>query len=132
VDEAKKKEMQPLLDYMQGKLAEVKEVRLSARLKESAAVLVSDEDAPSLLMERLMQQMGKVIPPAKRILEINADHPAIQAMRQRLERDAKDARLEDYCHLLYDQAVIAEGSKVNDPVAFARRVNELLVKDAAG
>jgi molecular chaperone HtpG len=132
VAEEKTKELQPLLDYMKEKLPEVKEVRLSARLKESAAVLVTDEHAPSAFMERLMQRIdqGRDMPVSKRILEINADHAAVQAMRQLLERDAKDARLEDYCHLLYDQAVIAEGSKVNDPVAFARRVNELLVKVA--
>jgi molecular chaperone HtpG len=132
VAEEKTKELQPLLDFMKERLPEVKEVRLSARLKESAAVLVTDEHAPSAFMERLMQRIdqGRDMPVSKRILEINADHAAVQAMRQLLDRDAKDARLEDYCHLLYDQAVIAEGSKVNDPVAFARRVNELMVKVA--
>jgi molecular chaperone HtpG len=132
-DEAKRKEMQPLIDYLQSKLPEVKEVRLSTRLKESAAVLVADERAPSAFMERLMQRMGegRELPISKRILEINAAHPAILAMRHLHERDAKDLRLEDFSHLLYDQAVIAEGSKVADPVAFARRVNNLLVKEAS-
>src|SRR5262249_44278030 len=106
--------------------------RLSARLKESAAVLVADEHAPSAFMERLMQRIGegREIPISKRILEINAEHPAVQAMRKLHERDANDARLEDYCHLLHDEALIAEGSKLSDPVAFARRVNNLVVKDA--
>ena len=56
---------------------------------------------------------------------------AVEALRQRFEKDKTDARLETYCRLLYDEAVIAEGSKVKDPLAFARRINELLVKDAA-
>jgi len=77
--------------------------------------------------------MGKAneLPPSKRILEVNADHPAVQAMQQRFAKDAQDARLEIYCRLLYDEAVIAEGSKVKDPLAFAQRINELLIKDAA-
>jgi molecular chaperone HtpG len=84
-------------------------------------------------MERLMQRMGRGedLPASKRILELNADHPAVEALRQRFEKDRTDARLEMYCRLLYDEAVIAEGSKVKDPLAFARRINELLVKDAA-
>ena len=53
----------------------------------------------------------------------------MQAVRQLHARDAGDARLEKYCRLLYDEAVIAEGSKVPNPAAFAQRVNELLVRD---
>jgi molecular chaperone HtpG len=133
IAEDKKKQFQPLLDYMKERLGEVKEVRLSNRLKASAACLVADEGAVGAHLERLMQRMGKAneLPPSKRILEVNADHPAVQAMQRRFVKDAQDARLEIYCRLLYDEAVIAEGSKVKDPLAFAQRINELLVKDAA-
>jgi molecular chaperone HtpG len=132
IDEAKQKELRPLLDFMQGRLPEVKEVRLSTRLKESAAVLVADEHAPSAFMERLLLRMGegKESPVSKRILEVNADHPVIQAMRRLYESNANDSRLEDFCQLLHDQALIAEGSKLKDPVAFSRRLNELLLKNS--
>jgi molecular chaperone HtpG len=133
IDEAKKKQFQPLLDYMKGKLPEVKDVRLSNRLKESAACLVADEHEMSAHLERLMRQWGRLeeAEGGKRILELNADHPAVAAVRQLHERQADDARLAQYCRLLYDQAVIAEGSKLRDPQGFAQRINEVLVRDAA-
>ena len=67
---------------------------------------------------------------SRRILELNGEHPVVEAMRELYEKNAEDQRVEDYGRLLYEQAVIAEGSKVKDPTAFARRINELLVKDA--
>jgi molecular chaperone HtpG len=101
-------------------------------LKESAVCLVADEGDMSAHMERLMARYGrdKEIPASKKILEVNAEHPAVQAMRQLYGKDAADARLEKYTRVLYDQAVIAEGSKVKDALAFAQRVNELLARDA--
>jgi molecular chaperone HtpG len=133
LDEAKKKELQPLLDYLKSKLGDIKEARVSHRLKESAVCLVADEGEMGAHMERLMARLGreKDFPASKKILEVNADHPAIQAMRQLHARDASDARLEKYCRLLYDQAVIAEGSKVRDPLVLAQYINELLARDAA-
>lgn len=132
VDEAKKTRFQPLLDFMKEKLGDLKEVRLSNRLKESAACLVADEWAMGAHMERLMQRMdrGGELPAAKRILEVNPDHPAVEAVQILFEKDAKDERVEKYCRLFYDEAVIAEGSRVKDPAALARRINELLVRDA--
>lgn len=131
LDEEKKKAFQPLLDLMKTKLGEVKEARLTNRLKESAVCLVADEGALGAHMERLMHRMGRgqELPDSKRILEVNAEHPAIQALQQLHAQNAADPRLDKYCRVLYDQAVIAEGSKVKDPIAFAQRINELLVKD---
>ena len=63
------------------------------------------------------------------MLELNGTHPVVEAMLHLYEKDASDARVESYARLLYDQAVIAEGSRVKDPAALARRINELLVKD---
>jgi molecular chaperone HtpG len=79
-------------------------------------------------LERLLQRMGRgdEIPPAKRILEINPDHPAVQALNALVEKDSSDGRIDTYVGLLYDQALIAEGSRVKDPAMFAKRVNELL------
>jgi molecular chaperone HtpG len=124
----------PLLEALKAKLAEeVKEVRLSARLKESAAVLVADEGAMSAHMERLMQRLGRGgdVKPAKRILELNPDHPAVQALEDLRQQKPDDPRVEAYGRLLYDQAVIAEGSRIKDPAAFAKRVNELIAGAAA-
>jgi molecular chaperone HtpG len=133
IDEETKKRFQPLLDFMKEKLNEIKEVRLSKRLKESAACLVADEWAMGAHMERFMHRIGKGgdIPAAKRILEVNPEHPTVDAIQKLHAKNAADERLEKYCRILYDQAVIAEGSRVKDPVLFARRINELLTKDAA-
>ncbi len=133
VGEEVKRRFEPLLKLLKEKVPEVKDVRLSNRLKESAACLVSDEGAVGANLERLMTRMGRghELPPDRRILEVNPEHPAVDALAKLLERNAADARMDGYCRLLYDQAVVAEGSKVRDPAAFARRVNELLVRDAA-
>jgi molecular chaperone HtpG len=133
VDAGKKKAFQPLLDFIKERIGEIKEARLSTRLKESAACLVAGEGEMGAHMERLLRRIGRAqeLPESKRILELNADHPAVAAVQQLFARDAADPRLEKYCRLLYEQAVLAEGSKVKDPAAFARRINELLARDAA-
>src|SRR5262249_32961085 len=101
--------------------------------KESAACLVAEEGTPGAHMQELLRRLGRghELPPAKKILELNAEHPAVVAVHNLYERDKGDPRLEKYCRLLYDEAVIAEGSKVKDPLALARLINELLVKDAS-
>jgi molecular chaperone HtpG len=133
VDEDLKKRFQPLLDFMKEKLNDVKDVRLSQRLKESAACLVVEDGEMGAHLERLMQRLnrGQDVPVSKRVLEVNASHPAVAAIQDLFTRDAHDPRIDAYCRLLYEQAVIAEGSKVRDPLAFAQRVNELLARDAA-
>jgi len=133
-DAAKKTEEQEkfktLFADLKAKLPEVSDVRLSSRLKESAACLVAGEGEMTAHMERLMRQFGreKDLEPSRRILELNGEHPAVLAVQQLHEKDAHDPRIEAYARLLYDQAVIAEGSKINDPTAFARRINDLLVQ----
>jgi molecular chaperone HtpG len=133
VDEAKKQRFQPLLDFLRQQLPELKDVRLSRRLRDSAAVLVTEEGALGPHMDRLLQRFGRAdeIPPSKKILEVNPDHPAVQAIEKIHAKNPKDSRLTDYAVILYEQALVAEGSRVRDPVAFARRINELLVKDAS-
>src|SRR5581483_12025562 len=112
-------------------LPEVADVRLTGRLKESAACLVTEGHMTAHL-ERLMQRWGKGAEAgaAKRVLELNGGHPAVQALLRLFEKDPGDPRVEGYGRLLYEQAVIAEGSRVKDPVALARRINDLLVRDA--
>jgi molecular chaperone HtpG len=106
-------------------------VRLSKRLTDSAACLVADEGAMTAHMERLMQRMGRDAHGAdRRVLELNPTHPAVTALRDLYEKSPQDARVEGHARLLLDEAVIAEGSKVKDPAAFARRINDLLIADA--
>jgi molecular chaperone HtpG len=127
----KKDQYKDLLALFKEHLPDLKEVRLSSRLKSSAVCLVSDEQDMGAHMERLMQRMGRggELPKAQRILEINPDHPALQAIQTVLQKDRNDSRLPVYCQLLYDQALIGEGSKIKDGVSFAQRINELVIRD---
>jgi molecular chaperone HtpG len=125
-----KEKFEPLLKWIKEKLPEVSEVRLTNRLTESAACLVADVYGLSAHMERLMERMGRDTNLTKRVLELNPNHPAVEVVRALHEKSASDTRLESYVRLLYEQAVIAEGSKVADPVAFAKRVNDLIARDA--
>jgi molecular chaperone HtpG len=106
----------------------VKEVRVTTRLKNSPACLVADENAPGVHMEKIMKAMGQDVPQQKRILEINAEHPILANLNARYEKDPKDVELEQWVHLLYEQAIIAEGQMVPDPNAYSQRVNSLLLK----
>jgi molecular chaperone HtpG len=119
----------PLLEALKTKLADsTGDVRLSHRLKESAACLVADEYAPSAHLERLMRRMGQGtnrVPP-NRTLELNPEHPVVQRLLSLFTADAADARVEQYGLLLLDQATIAEGSAITDPAGFARRMNALM------
>jgi molecular chaperone HtpG len=80
-------------------------------------------------MERLMERFGRGEGSTKRILELNPNNPAVEAVRELHAARPADPRLETYIRLLYEQAVIAEGSKVADPSALARRMNELIARD---
>jgi molecular chaperone HtpG len=75
-----------------------------------------------------MKQMGRgdELPPRERVLELNGDHSAVKALQSLHAADPADPRVEDIAHLLYDQAVIAEGSTVEDPTAMAARMNRLI------
>ena len=107
---------------------EVKDVRLTARLSESAAVLVADDYGMTAHMERLMERMGRGadLPDQKRVLELNPDHAVVKRIQAIAEKDALDPRIASYGLLLLDQATIAEGSKIKDPAGFAKRVNDLI------
>jgi molecular chaperone HtpG len=133
-DAERDKEFSGLLNLLKAKLGEeVKEVRMSTRLKDSAAVLVADESGPSAHMERLMARMGRgeEAPASKRILELNPVHPLVSGLKALAEKDATDSRIEQIGRLIYEQAIIAEGSKLKDPAGFARRMNDLLTRNLA-
>ncbi len=119
-----------LLSFVKEKLdARVKEVRLSSRLTDSACCLVADEHGLNANMERILRAMNQDVPESKRILELNPDHPLMQVMANLFARDKANPRLGDYCDLLYDQALLTEGSPISDPLRFTRLVAELMVAD---
>ena len=131
--EEKKKETQEqykgVLEFIQEKLAEnVKEVRLSSRLTESACCLVADEYGMNANMERIMKAMNQDVPKSKRILELNPGHPIMQVLGRMYDADKADPKLADYCELLLDQALLTEGSPIKDPLKFTKLISELMVK----
>jgi molecular chaperone HtpG len=109
---------------------EIKDVRLSGRLKDSPCCLVMEEGAIDPNMEKLMKAMGQEVPASKRILEINPAHPVVEAMNSLLEAEGKDGRVGEYVELLYDQALLLEGSKPKDPSAFAKALTKLMVENS--
>jgi molecular chaperone HtpG len=110
---------------------DVKEVRVTTRLTDSPCCLVADEHDMGAHMERLMKAMGQEVTASKPVLEINGNHRIFANLRAIYEKDPKSAHLEEWVRLLFDQAVIAEGRGVKDPVAYLRRVNELLIQASA-
>src|SRR5262249_8052975 len=131
VDEATKTQFKQFCDFLKEKLPDIKEARLSYRLNESAVCLVADEFAMSAHMERLMKRMGRgqEVPETKRILELNPRHATVKAVQELFGKDPANSRLEKSARLLYDQAVILEGSRLKDPAGLARSINELVQKD---
>jgi molecular chaperone HtpG len=123
------KKYRKLLDLIQDRLDDVKEVRLSGRLKDSACCLVGDEGEMDLQMENLLRSMGQAVPERKRILEINPSHPIFESMNKIFEEDRKSKVLADYTDLLYNQALLLEGSKPKDSAAFAKAISKLMVEN---
>lgn len=120
-EEKKEEAIKPLLEKIKEALGdEVKEVKMSSRLVDSPSCLVADQYSMGGNMERIMKAMGQDMPEEKPILEINPDHPLIE----NLEKD--DSQLEDWAHILFDQAALAEGALLKDPGAYVKRVNKLL------
>ncbi|MDD5676092.1 MAG: hypothetical protein PHC61_18110, partial [Chitinivibrionales bacterium] len=116
-----------LCERMKNILADVvKEVRPTTRLKDSPACLVGDEHDMGASMEKIMRAMGQEVPESKRILEVNAGHPILDYLNTLYEQNATDERLSEWVRLVYEQALIAEGQSVKDPLAYSKRVNALL------
>lgn len=117
-------DLKPLLEAIKKQLEnDIAEVRLSTRLADSPACLVATANGLSPAMERMMRAMNKDAPKEKRILELNAAHPLVEKIKG-LAGDAQ----KDAVELLYDQALIAEGSPVADPARFGRLLVSLMMK----
>lgn len=106
----------------------VKDVRATARLTSSPACLVSDDNDMSANLERILKASGQSLPEAKRILEVNPKHPLVQ----RLERETDEQKLGNWAAMLFEQALLAEGGRLDDPAAFVKRMNDMLLEMSAG
>ena len=122
-----------LIDLIKEELKDqVKDVRLSGRLLDSMCLLVADEGGLNPQMEKILKAMGQNVPESKKILEINPDHALFAAMNDLFERDKSSPVLKEYIALLYDQALLLEGSRPKDPAAFAKSVARLMVGGLKG
>ena len=124
-EELKKEEenFKKLIEQMKEVLSEeVDDIRVTNRLTDSPACLVAGAGAMDANMERIMKSMGQEVPGSKRIMEINVEHPLIE----RLQNETDDERFADWSRILFDQSLLAEGSQLDDPASFTRRLNGLL------
>jgi molecular chaperone HtpG len=125
--EEKTKTYAPFLGFCKETLGDgIKEVRLSARLADSPCCLVGEEHGMTAQMEEMLKRMGQDVPASGRILELNPKHPLIERL-QGMFGSAPAEQMKAYVETLRDQAAIAEGGRVADAAAFAKRVQTLLM-----
>ncbi len=126
------KEQQSLGDLLQALRVsiqdEVKEVRLSTRLKSSASCLVLEEGDLSPQLEAMLRQAGQEVPKRLPILELNPAHPVIEQLGKRFEENPTDPKIADAAQLLLGQAILAEGGQLEDPTTFAELVNKMMAE----
>jgi molecular chaperone HtpG len=121
--EEKRKEFRELVEKIKEALGErVKEVRVTQRLTDSPACLVSDDNEMSANLARILRAAGQKVPDAKPILEINPEHPIVLRLR------GEEPRFADWAALLHEQALLAEGAALEDPAGFVKRMNSLLLE----
>jgi molecular chaperone HtpG len=117
-------ELKDVIEKMRQALGDkVKDVRTTFRLTESPACLVADEHGMSMNLERLLKAAGQKVPTTRPILEINPRHPMVR----RLKSSSAQAQFDDWSHILFDQAMLAEGGELDDPAAFVKRLNGLML-----
>ena len=129
-DEAEKKaqeqeadEFKPLVEKIKASLGgRVKEVRVTHRLTDSPACLVADEHDPSGNLARMLKAAGQKVPDSQPILEINPQHPVVLRLK------SEEKRFDDWAAVLFDQALLAEGGQLDNPAAFVKRINQLMLE----
>ena len=127
-DEGEKKAAEEAAETFKPLLAKLKEalkdkaedVRVTSRLVDSPACLVVQGDAMSTQLARMLKQAGQPAPDSKPVLEVNPEHPLVKKLDG-------SVHFNDLAHILFDQALLAEGGLPDDPAAYVRRVNALLV-----
>jgi molecular chaperone HtpG len=113
-----------LVERMQKALSDrASAVRVTHRLTDSPACLVSDQHGMSTNLERMLKAAGQNVPASKPVLEINPVHPIVK----RLNDETDETRFADWSQILFDQATLAEGGQLEDPSAFVKRLNELML-----
>ncbi len=135
-DEASKQEAETQADEHKALLERIHRVlnerasavRITLRLTDSPACLVSDAQGMSTNLERMLKAAGQNVPESKPVLEINPRHPIVQRLRD----EADESRFSDWSHILFDQATLAEGGQLEDPASFVKRLNELMLTLAGG
>lgn len=120
------KSLKPVIKKIKKVLGErVKDVKISNRLNDSPSCIVADEHDPTAQMQEIMRSMGQAdMPQIKPILEINPSHEIVE----KLKAKTKQKSFDDVALLLYEQALIQEGVKLEDPAAFVERLNSVLVE----
>jgi len=122
-------EHKDLLARIKGVLTErASDVRVTHRLIDSPACLISQAHGMSTNLERLLKASGQEVPITKPILEINPKHPIVE----RLKSESDETRFSDWSQILFDQATLAEGGQIDDPATFVRRLNELMLALSGG
>jgi len=131
-DEEKKAQEQvgetfkPLVEGIKEALKErVKDVRLTFRLTDSPSCLVADDGDMSGYLQRMLKAAGQKAPQAQPILEVNPEHPLVKRLT------VGQPGFDDWCHLLYEQALLAEGGTLEDPASYVKRANALLLAGLA-
>ncbi|MDE1182836.1 molecular chaperone HtpG [Paraburkholderia sp.] len=115
-------ELKPLVDKMKEALKDkAKDVRLTFRLTDSPSCLVADDGEMSGYLQRMLKAAGQSAPSFQPILEVNPEHALVKHLH------AESANFDDWCHLLFDQALLAEGGALEDPASFVKRTNALLL-----
>ncbi len=120
--EAAAEQFKPVVDKLSDALkAKTQQVRVTTRLVDSPACLVTGEGELSPQLIRMLKQAGQAVPESKPILEINPEHPLVKKL------EGSD-QFDDLANVIFDQAVIAEGGLPDDPAAYVKRINSLLLK----
>ena len=115
-------QLKPVVDRLSTALKDkTKQVRVTTRLVDSPACLVSGEGELSPQLIRMLKQAGQEVPEIKPTLEINPQHPLVQQLES-------SGQFDDLAHVIFDQALIAEGGLPEDPAAYVQRINRLLLK----
>ena len=115
-------QFKPVVERLSTSLKDkTKEVRVTTRLVDSPACLVTSEGELSPQLIRMLKQAGQAVPESKPTLEINPEHPLVKKLES-------SAQFDDLANVIFDQAVIAEGGLPEDPAAYVKRINSLLLK----
>ena len=115
-------QFKPVVDRLSTSLKDkTKEVRVTTRLVDSPACLVTSEGELSPQLIRMLKQAGQAVPEIKPTLEINPEHPLVRKLEN-------SAQFDDLANVIFDQAVIAEGGLPEDPAAYVKRINSLLLQ----